>query len=159
MVHVPLRERNAKEVRWQHECKSCHHYLCRHAVPLPQPHSHPPAPNQNKKRNSDMFNSWVFFFSLCGFMGCISLNRISFPMLMGLGASIHQSLIFSQRQHSETKSAKMVSKCYKKRGRRPYFSIDKMSIFYSSIHKILLLASVGGGSVLLFVFQSRFLDF
>lgn len=37
---------------------------------------------------------------------------------MGLGASIHQSLTFFQRQHSETKSAKMVSKCYKKRGRR-----------------------------------------
>lgn len=34
-----------------------------------------------------------------------------------------------------------------------------MSIFYSSIHKILLLANMGGGSVLLFVFQRRFLDF
>lgn len=78
---------------------------------------------------------------------------------MGLGASIHQSLTVFQRQHSETKSAKMVSKCYKKRGRRLYFSIDKMSIFYWSIHKILLLANMGGGSVLLFVFQRRFLDF
>lgn len=34
-----------------------------------------------------------------------------------------------------------------------------MSIFYSSLHKILLLANMGGGSVLLFVFQKRFLDF
>lgn len=55
-------------------------------------------------------------FSLSGFMGCISLDRTSFPTLMGLGASIHQSLTFFQRQHSETKSAKMVSKCYKKEG-------------------------------------------
>lgn len=92
-------------------------------------------------------------------MGCISLDRTSFPTLMGLGASIHQSLTFFRRQHSETKSAKMVSKCYKKRGRRLYFSIDKMSVFYSSLHEILLPASMGGGSVLLFVFQRIFLDF
>lgn len=34
-----------------------------------------------------------------------------------------------------------------------------MNIFFSSIHKILLRAKMGGGSVLLFVFQRRFLDF
>lgn len=78
---------------------------------------------------------------------------------MGLGTSIHQSLTFFRRQHSETKSAKMVSKCYKKRRRQLYFSIDKMSVFYSSLHKILLPANMGGGSVLLFVFQRIFLDF
>lgn len=38
-------------------------------------------------------------------------------------------------------------------------SIDKTSKFYSNIHEILLLANTGGGSVLLFVFQRRFLDF
>lgn len=92
-------------------------------------------------------------------MGCISLNRTSLPILMGLGASIHQSLTFFQRQHSETKSAKMLSKFYKKRGRELYFIFDKMSVFYSSIHKILLLANMDRGSVLLFVFQRRFLDF
>lgn len=38
-------------------------------------------------------------------------------------------------------------------------SIDKMRKFYSSIREILLLANRGGGSVLLVVFQRRFLDF
>lgn len=92
-------------------------------------------------------------------MGCISLNRTSLPILMGLGASIHQSLTFFQRQHSETKSSKMLSKFYKKRGRELYFIVDKMSVFYSRIHKILLQANMDRGSVLLFVFQRRFLDF
>lgn len=72
--------------------------------------------NKTKTKKREIQICLTMLFSLLRVMGYSSLDRTSFPTVMGLGASIHQILTFFQRQHSETKSAKEVSKCYKNEG-------------------------------------------